>query len=151
MGSARGFSMHLRPPYKVRDRVGRNGLCCNIKLHRTLHSMATTNNGSPQSTEVKDVAVDHTASEPHHETGSIAKGELATLDAGYSESDVIIDLPPVEGRRALRKVDYRLVPLLAILYLVAFIDRSNMQVAVIRLMITTADPDEIVVMLGLLA
>jgi hypothetical protein len=28
--------------------------------------------------------------------------------------------------RALRKVDYRLVPLLAVLYLVAFIDRSNM-------------------------
>lgn len=76
--------------------------------------------------DVKDVTVDHTAVEPHHETGSIAKVELATLDAGYSESDVIADLPPAEGRRALRKVDFRLVPLLAILYLVAFIDRSNM-------------------------
>jgi hypothetical protein len=101
--------------------------------------------------EVKDVTVDHTASEPHHEAGTIAKGELATLDAGYSESDIIVELPPAEGRCALRKVDYRLVPLLAILYLVAFIDRSNMQVAMIRLMRTTADPVEIVVMRELLA
>jgi hypothetical protein len=109
--------------------------------------MAAPSNGSPQSMDdIKDVTVDHTTSEPHHETGSIAKVELATLDAGYSESDIIIDLPPAEGRRALKKVDYRLVPLLAILYLVAFIDRSNMQVAVIRLMVTTADPVEIVVM-----
>jgi hypothetical protein len=36
--------------------------------------------------DIKDVTVDHTTSEPHHETGSIAKVELATLDAGYSES-----------------------------------------------------------------
>jgi hypothetical protein len=113
--------------------------------------MATTNNNSPQSVDDKDFTFDHAASEPHHEIGSIAKDELATLDAGYSESDVIIDLPPAEGRRALRKVDYRLVPLLAILYLVAFIDRSNMQVPVIRLMLTTADPVDIVVMRELLA
>lgn len=88
--------------------------------------MADTNNSSPESSNTKEVAVHHTASEALHETGSIAKGELATLDAGYTESDVIADLPPAEGRRALRKVDFRLVPLLAVLYLVAFIDRSNM-------------------------
>lgn len=54
------------------------------------------------------------------------KGGLATLDAGCSH--VIADLPPAEGKRALRKIDYRLVPLLTVLYLVAFIDRSNMSV-----------------------
>lgn len=36
-----------------------------------------------------------------------------------------IDLPEAEARRILSKVDYRLVPMLALLYLVAFIDRSN--------------------------
>ena len=80
----------------------------------------------PDSGINKDDAVEHGASEAFHTEGSTVKGELATLDAGYSESDVIADLPPAEGLRALRKVDYRLVPLLAVLYLVAFIDRSNM-------------------------
>jgi hypothetical protein len=146
MGLSRGFSVHLSPSYKVGDRDGRTGLSRRIKILRNSHSMAGTSNALPQSTDIRDITVDDTASEPHHETGTTVKDELATLDAGYSESDVIIDLPPAEGRRALRKVDYRLVPLLAILYLVAFIDRSNMQVAVTRLMITTADPVEIVVM-----
>jgi hypothetical protein len=36
-----------------------------------------------------------------------------------------IDVPEAEARRILSKVDYRLVPMLALLYLVAFIDRSN--------------------------
>ena len=49
--------------------------------------------------------------------------ELHTVEKGYT--DVLVDLPPEEGKRVLRKVDYRLVPLLAFLYLVAFVDRSN--------------------------
>ena len=49
--------------------------------------------------------------------------ELHTVEKGYTE--VIVDLPPEEGRRALRKVDFRLVPFLAFLYLIAFVDRSN--------------------------
>ena len=48
---------------------------------------------------------------------------LVTVEAGYT--DVIVELPPDEARRAIRKVDFRLVPLLSFLYLVAFIDRSN--------------------------
>lgn len=50
----------------------------------------------------------------HHEAKDISNGDLATLDAGYNESDVIADLPPAEGKKALRKVDIRLVPLLAV-------------------------------------
>jgi hypothetical protein len=46
--------------------------------------------------------------------------ELHTVEKGYTE--VIVDLPPDEGRRALRKVDFRLVPFLAFLYLIAFVD-----------------------------
>lgn len=36
-----------------------------------------------------------------------------------------VELDDAEANRVLRKVDYRLVPILAILYLVSFIDRSN--------------------------
>ena len=36
-----------------------------------------------------------------------------------------IDFDGPEARRILSKVDYRLVPILSLLYLVAFIDRSN--------------------------
>ena len=49
--------------------------------------------------------------------------ELVTVEKGYT--DVVADLPSEEARRILKKVDYRLVPLLSLLYLVAFIDRSN--------------------------
>ncbi|KAF2634215.1 MFS general substrate transporter [Massarina eburnea CBS 473.64] len=36
-----------------------------------------------------------------------------------------VEIDEKEGRKILAKVDYRLVPVLALLYLVAFIDRSN--------------------------
>ncbi len=52
-----------------------------------------------------------------------SSGELMTVEKGYT--NVLVDLPPAEGRRILKKVDYHLVPLLSLLYLVAFIDRSN--------------------------
>jgi len=32
---------------------------------------------------------------------------------------------PKETKRILRKVDFRLIPVLAVLYLLAFLDRSN--------------------------
>jgi len=95
--------------------------------------MAEKSDVSPESGMIKDATTRHDAHEAVHteEAAENEKGGLATLDTGYTESDVIADLPPAEGLRALRKVDYRLVPLLAILYLVAFIDRSNMQVALV--------------------
>jgi hypothetical protein len=43
-------------------------------------------------------------------------GELEAQNVEYDEA---------EAARVLRKVDMRLVPMLALLYLVAFIDRSN--------------------------
>lgn len=36
-----------------------------------------------------------------------------------------VQLDEAEASRVLRKVDYRLVPTLSLLYLVAFIDRAN--------------------------
>jgi hypothetical protein len=88
--------------------------------------MSEKNDISPESGMFKNESAGYDAHETVHTEDTTAKGELATLDAGYTESNVIADLPPAEGHRALRKVDYRLVPLLAVLYLVAFIDRSNM-------------------------
>lgn len=49
--------------------------------------------------------------------------QLITVENGAT--NVVVDIPPAEARRILRKVDYRLIPLLSFLYLVAFVDRSN--------------------------
>lgn len=49
-----------------------------------------------------------------------------------SESELeanAIDYDGPEARRILNKVDWRLVPVLSLLYLVAFIDRSNSEMA----------------------
>lgn len=43
-----------------------------------------------------------------------------------------IDFDGPEARRILNKVDWRLVPVLSLLYLVAFIDRSNSKASVER-------------------
>ena len=88
--------------------------------------MAEKSDVSPESGMVQSGTIGNDVRKAIHRERSAVKGELATLDAGFTESDVIADLPPAEGLRALRKVDYGLVPLLAVLYLVAFIDRSNM-------------------------
>lgn len=42
---------------------------------------------------------------------------LRTVDAGYDPDQVDAAYDPKEVRRILRKVDYRLIPLLAVLYL----------------------------------
>jgi hypothetical protein len=42
---------------------------------------------------------------------------LRTLDAGFSPDQVEAHLDPKEVRRILRKIDFRLIPLLAVLYL----------------------------------
>lgn len=86
--------------------------------------MAHSNDNLQETKDRNDGTVDYAIHEALHDDKDIAQGELATLDAGYSH--VIADLPAAEGKRALRKIDFRLVPLLAVLYLVAFIDRSNM-------------------------
>jgi hypothetical protein len=49
--------------------------------------------------------------------------QIANLENGVVEGAT--QLSKEEETRILRKVDYRLVPLLAFLYLVAFVDRSN--------------------------
>lgn len=80
----------------------------------------------------------HDVKDPEAQTGSAdrisnaAKSEesssgeeLVTVEKGYEREQLHTDLTPEEAHRALRKCDYRLIPLLGVLYLVAFIDRSN--------------------------
>lgn len=49
----------------------------------------------------------------------------------FEEQDIAIDVnindahDPVEIRRITRKIDYRLLPILTILYLLSFLDRGN--------------------------
>jgi hypothetical protein len=73
--------------------------------------MAPTSGDALEPTALEYGKTDHTV---HHETKHPVIGDLTTLDAGYNESDIIADLPPAEGKKALRKVDIRLVPLLAV-------------------------------------
>ena len=50
--------------------------------------------------------------------------EKDRISDGEVEANAVV-LDEKEARRVLTKVDYRLVPILSLLYLVAFIDRSN--------------------------
>ncbi|KAH8807883.1 major facilitator superfamily domain-containing protein [Xylogone sp. PMI_703] len=61
------------------------------------------------------------------ELGPKSENGLRTLDAGLSPDEVITDdqISEQEGKRILRKVDFRLIPLLSVLYLIAYVDRSN--------------------------
>src|SRR4051812_17530600 len=46
-------------------------------------------------------------------------------DKGVDVSEEMPSYDEAETRRILRKVDYRIVPALAVMYLISFIDRSN--------------------------
>jgi hypothetical protein len=58
-----------------------------------------------------------------HEIDTI--GGLRTVEVGLSADQVIVELDPAEQTRILRKVDYRLVPLLALLYLYVTISKRS--------------------------
>lgn len=45
------------------------------------------------------------------------KEDLRTVDAGVSADQAQLRFDKMEARRILRKIDYRLIPLLTILYL----------------------------------
>jgi hypothetical protein len=68
-------------------------------------------------TDVKrDPTFEHGRTEDVAEKTSHSSGELEAQH---------LELDEAESARVLRKVDMRLVPMLSLLYLVAFIDRSN--------------------------
>lgn len=53
--------------------------------------------------------------------------DLAHPAAGYGEDNLSSTTPPlgVSERRLVTKIDFRVVPVLSILYLLAFLDRTN--------------------------
>lgn len=57
-------------------------------------------------------------------SGMDATGEKRMSSDGELEANHL-EIQEAEAKRILKKVDFRLVPILALLYLVAFIDRSN--------------------------
>lgn len=62
--------------------------------------------------------LDLTASEVDKNEGvSNKRGGLRTVENGYAVEEVVVEYDSHETRRILRKVDYRLVPFLAFIYL----------------------------------
>jgi hypothetical protein len=69
-----------------------------------------------------------TADIKHDPAEAPSKTEYVADKTSNSSGEVeaqYLELDESESARVLRKVDMRLVPMLALLYLVAFIDRSN--------------------------
>ena len=60
----------------------------------------------------------------HRRAENVAE-KISNLSASDEIEAQDVELQEREAARVLRKVDMRLVPLLSLLYLVAFIDRSN--------------------------
>lgn len=80
------------------------------------HSLTTHHEGGLNATEVARV----------HELEE--KGQLVTLDAGLSEGAIVAELSALseaEQKKIIRKIDWRVIPLLTFLYLIAFVDRTN--------------------------
>lgn len=74
-------------------------------------------------TEFTDEKLEYAVPAVQVASDSNSDEELRTADKGYT--DVIAELPEAEKRRILRKVDWHVIPILTLLYLVAFVDRSN--------------------------
>ena len=49
--------------------------------------------------------------------------EKSVADSGFADDDII--LSPEDERRLKRKIDWRIVPYLSLLYLLSFLDRVN--------------------------
>lgn len=76
-----------------------------------------------------DLKAEEKQDESITEKEQVSKSALVTDEPEISDAEearrMIESYTPEEAKRILRKVDYRLVPLLAVLYLLAFIDRGN--------------------------
>ncbi len=76
---------------------------------------------APQTVEAAD-APDVDLEKP---TAVDAGGGLRTVDAGLGADQVVLAMDREREARILRKVDWHLVPLLSFLYLIGYVDRSN--------------------------
>lgn len=66
----------------------------------------------------------------HIEEGAALNKYDEALQAGLSPDDArfLADFTPAQERRVFRKVDFRVVPMLALLYLISHLDRANIGV-----------------------
>lgn len=101
---------------------------------KTVHSPETTMDSKGQEDRLEFAAQPISSDESSGE-------ELVTVEKGYT--DVIAELPQEEKKRILRKVDYRLIPILTLLYLVAFVDRSNMDKCIPLLLLPFVSTDRL--------
>lgn len=60
------------------------------------------------------------------------------LPAKQCQNDVL-EVAPSEYNRILRKVDFRVIPILATLYLLSFLDRGKMLVLILELKVYSPD------------
>ena len=72
---------------------------------------------------MKEAKVDY----KHIEDGAASNKYDEALQAGLSPDDArfLADFTPPQERRVFRKVDLRVVPMLALLYLISHLDRAN--------------------------
>lgn len=74
-------------------------------------------------TPITDMKRESAVSDDNQRIEALKDGEKASQSSAELEGQYVDD--EAEANRVLRKVDFRLVPMLSLLYLVAFIDRSN--------------------------
>jgi hypothetical protein len=72
-----------------------------------------------------DVMLEVSSNEQSKLAGKEIDDFLRTIDNSIDQQHALIELPEEDQKKIMWKIDVRLIPLLTILYLVAFIDRSN--------------------------
>lgn len=80
----------------------------------------------------KNDGVTHQQHHRHHTNGSVSssRSPFPTEKSGHLHHDpewtgADVDFSHIDGKKVLRKMDLRLIPMLSILYLLAFLDRGN--------------------------
>ncbi|OAA68741.1 Major Facilitator Superfamily protein [Niveomyces insectorum RCEF 264] len=80
---------------------------------------------APPSPRLAVQDVEHTDFEKSLPDVVKAAGGLRTVDAGLTADQVVTAVDKERETRILRKVDWHIVPLLSFLYLIGYVDRSN--------------------------
>lgn len=86
-----------------------------------------TSNDSPPS-EKADLAHDESGTDQPHRHGHHSKGqdEIERIDAiALAQGTTMDSFKHLDEKKILRKMDVRLIPVLALLYLLSFLDRKS--------------------------
>jgi hypothetical protein len=86
---------------------------------------------SPAPSESADQSLDEKAQHAYNDSNGIGEGQLeydpdlAHPAAGYRNGETAVLPPGVTERGLLTRIDLRIIPVLSIMYLLAFLDRTN--------------------------